>query len=505
MRHPGTDPTSGTDAIPGDRPHAAWLRSPCLGMCDQGAGGVRDDRRDRPPGEHLRSATSPRTQVRGPARRRRCPTPRSAANSIVRQPRVRRCACSAASAASIPRASTPTARPAASPRSTRRADYGSSRGRRGGRRVEADRAAAAPRFPTGRKWEAVRTRSPRQPHYLVCNADESEPGTFKDRVLLEDDPFAIVEVDGHRGVRDRLREGIHLRARRVSARRRAHAARDRRGARAGLLGRTSGRGFASTSRSAAAAGAYICGEETALFEVDRRQARRAAQQAAVPRRRGAVRQADASSTTSRRSPTCRTSSSTAARRSRRSARRSPPARACSASRARPVSRASTRSPFGTTLRALIDMAGGVRGRTHAPRGAARRRGRHVRAAGRARPPPHPRGRARGRRRRSGRASCMVIDDSVDLRALVAAHRVVLPRRVLRPVRALPRRRRPPGRGAAPASRAAVRAAASRRSSRCSTMSAPRCGTRRSAASARRRMRRSSRRSSGWGCTRRRSA
>src|SRR5919106_1348352 len=48
-------------------------------------------------------------------------------------------------------------------------------------------------FPTGRKWEAV-ARNAKRPHYLICNADESEPGTFKDRVILEDDPFAIVEA-----------------------------------------------------------------------------------------------------------------------------------------------------------------------------------------------------------------------------------------------------------------------------------------------------------------------
>ena len=48
-------------------------------------------------------------------------------------------------------------------------------------------------FPTGTKWEAV-ARQPAQPHYLVCNADESEPGTFKDRVLMEGDPFALVEA-----------------------------------------------------------------------------------------------------------------------------------------------------------------------------------------------------------------------------------------------------------------------------------------------------------------------
>ncbi|MGI8422188.1 MAG: NAD(P)H-dependent oxidoreductase subunit E, partial [Gaiellaceae bacterium] len=48
-------------------------------------------------------------------------------------------------------------------------------------------------FPTARKWEAV-AKQPALPHYLICNADESEPGTFKDRVLMEGDPFALVEA-----------------------------------------------------------------------------------------------------------------------------------------------------------------------------------------------------------------------------------------------------------------------------------------------------------------------
>ena len=48
-------------------------------------------------------------------------------------------------------------------------------------------------FPTGVKWKAVADQ-PAHPHYLVCNADESEPGTFKDRVLMESDPFALVEA-----------------------------------------------------------------------------------------------------------------------------------------------------------------------------------------------------------------------------------------------------------------------------------------------------------------------
>ena len=47
-------------------------------------------------------------------------------------------------------------------------------------------------FPTGRKWAGVASAS--GPKYVICNADESEPGTFKDRKLLEEDPFAILEA-----------------------------------------------------------------------------------------------------------------------------------------------------------------------------------------------------------------------------------------------------------------------------------------------------------------------
>src|SRR5207247_8753652 len=48
-------------------------------------------------------------------------------------------------------------------------------------------------FPTGVKWEAVGGQAAR-PHYVVCNADESEPGTFKDRALMEENPLAIIEA-----------------------------------------------------------------------------------------------------------------------------------------------------------------------------------------------------------------------------------------------------------------------------------------------------------------------
>src|SRR5688500_411369 len=121
-------------------------------------------------------------------------------------------------------------------------------------------------FPTGRKWAAVAAQ-PAQPHYLVCNADESEPGTFKDRVLLEGDPFAIVEsmtiaafatgaTHGYLYIRGEYPEA-EARIRGAIASARA----------AGLLGPDiSGSGFAFDIELRRGAGAYICGEETALFE-----------------------------------------------------------------------------------------------------------------------------------------------------------------------------------------------------------------------------------------------
>ncbi len=121
-------------------------------------------------------------------------------------------------------------------------------------------------FPTGRKWEAV-AANPVRPHYVVCNADESEPGTFKDRVLMEEDPFAVLEGLTIAGFATRGRAGLSLRPRRVPAGRAAAAARGRRGrAPPACSARTSmGAGFAFDVELRRGAGAYICGEETALF------------------------------------------------------------------------------------------------------------------------------------------------------------------------------------------------------------------------------------------------
>lgn len=120
-------------------------------------------------------------------------------------------------------------------------------------------------FPTGRKWQATASQ-PDHPHYLVCNADESEPGTFKDRVLMEGDPYALVEAmtiagyatGAHRGylyLRGEYPRALHLLEHAIGQ------ARAR-----GLLGDdVLGQGYAFDIEIRRGAGAYICGEETALF------------------------------------------------------------------------------------------------------------------------------------------------------------------------------------------------------------------------------------------------
>ena len=114
-------------------------------------------------------------------------------------------------------------------------------------------------FPTGRKWDAVRTQTA-TPHYLVCNADESEPGTFKDRLLMTHDPFAIVEsmtiAASATGCSTAF---VYVRAEYPLAYERLEGA-VRQCRAAGILG------DAFDIQLRRGAGAYICGEETALFE-----------------------------------------------------------------------------------------------------------------------------------------------------------------------------------------------------------------------------------------------
>jgi NADH-quinone oxidoreductase subunit F len=120
-------------------------------------------------------------------------------------------------------------------------------------------------FPTGRKWDAV-ARNPVRPHYLVCNADESEPGTFKDRVVIENDPFALIEAMTIAGYATGCELGyVYLRGEYPLAWERLSAAVAEARAR-GLLGDdVMGAGVRFDIELRKGAGAYICGEETALF------------------------------------------------------------------------------------------------------------------------------------------------------------------------------------------------------------------------------------------------
>jgi NADH-quinone oxidoreductase subunit F len=121
-------------------------------------------------------------------------------------------------------------------------------------------------FPTGMKWDAVR-RQEGGPRYLVCNADESEPGTFKDRVLMCGDPFAVIESMTIAAFATGCTKGfVYLRAEYPLAHARlGHALEAARAA--GLLGpRVAGRDLAFDIEIRRGSGAYICGEETALFE-----------------------------------------------------------------------------------------------------------------------------------------------------------------------------------------------------------------------------------------------
>ncbi len=121
-------------------------------------------------------------------------------------------------------------------------------------------------FPTGIKWEGA-AAAINQPKYTVCNADESEPGTFKDRVLMEGDPHRVIEglaisayaVGAHQGY-------IYIRGEYLTALKALEQA-VAEAREAGYLGANildSGFDFEVEIRRGA--GAYICGEETALFE-----------------------------------------------------------------------------------------------------------------------------------------------------------------------------------------------------------------------------------------------
>jgi len=120
-------------------------------------------------------------------------------------------------------------------------------------------------FPTATKWQAVAHAAAR-PHYVVCNADESEPGTFKDRVIMEQDPYAVLEALTIAGFATGATQGyLYVRGEYPVATERLQVALARARARGLLGGDILGTGMAFDIDLRRGAGAYICGEETALF------------------------------------------------------------------------------------------------------------------------------------------------------------------------------------------------------------------------------------------------
>ena len=121
-------------------------------------------------------------------------------------------------------------------------------------------------FPTGIKWEGA-ANTAETVRYVVCNADEAEPGTFKDRVIMEDDPHRVIEgiiiaayaIQAHKGymyIRGEYTEPLEIMQRSCEEARSG-----------GILGENIlGSGFDFELELRQGAGAYICGEETALFE-----------------------------------------------------------------------------------------------------------------------------------------------------------------------------------------------------------------------------------------------
>jgi NADH-quinone oxidoreductase subunit F len=121
-------------------------------------------------------------------------------------------------------------------------------------------------FPTGTKWDFI-PKDPNQTKYLCCNADESEPGTFKDRQLIERDPHQIIEgiiiacfaIGAHTAyiyIRGEFAFGAKILEQALEE-----------AYKAGYLGKNIlGSGFDVDVYVHRGAGAYICGEETALLE-----------------------------------------------------------------------------------------------------------------------------------------------------------------------------------------------------------------------------------------------
>ena len=132
-------------------------------------------------------------------------------------------------------------------------------------RISGLRGRGGAGFPTWRKWQAA-SEAKGEKKYVVCNADEGDPGAFMDRSVLEGDPHSVLEGMMLCGFAIGACEGlIYVRAEYPLAVRRLRIAIEQLRA-AGLLGENIlGSGFSFDFRMMMGAGAFVCGEETALL------------------------------------------------------------------------------------------------------------------------------------------------------------------------------------------------------------------------------------------------
>jgi len=234
-----------------------WLRSPCLGLCDRAPAALITAAGERPAARQLGAMTANRlvSAMTTDAHGDHAPTPHIGGTELRLLQRVGK----------VDPENLDDYRAHGGYRALRKALE------LGPQRVIAEitaskllgRGGAA--FPTGRKMEAV-AHAPVRPHYLICNADESEPGTFTDRVRLEHDPYAIVEAMTIAAYAIGCERGfIYIRGEYPLATQRIGNAIEQ-AHKHGLLGNdVMGRGIRFDIEIRRGAGAYICGEETALF------------------------------------------------------------------------------------------------------------------------------------------------------------------------------------------------------------------------------------------------
>ncbi|HET7474098.1 MAG TPA: NAD(P)H-dependent oxidoreductase subunit E [Candidatus Limnocylindrales bacterium] len=245
----------GPEGAPLDDGAAAWLRSPCLGLCERA-----------PAVMVTQAGEAPMSVASGPV---------DAAGVVGRLRGDRRAARADERSSRIPQAGQPGLHLLARVDTIDPTSLDAYRSGGGFRALERARAIGAPAvidevaasglvgrggaaFPTGRKWAAVAAQ-PAQPHHLVVNADESEPGTFSNRVLMEGDPFAVVESTAIAAFAvGAAKAYVYIRGEYPLAEARLEDA-IRQSTEAGLLGDLD-------IEIRRGAGAYICGEETALFE-----------------------------------------------------------------------------------------------------------------------------------------------------------------------------------------------------------------------------------------------